>query len=222
MLRSGLIGAALLSGATGLHAQSITDRLDRRVPPAIAALVQELGTAALSRGLPADPLIQKAIEGGAKGIPAERVADALRTVARQLDTSATILRGLTPGLADTVAIAAGGFALTAGLNGRHIAELARAVRDENGELPVALRVAGTLAALGVPPDQTVNLVSASLHARRPAAELLTLPSRVQGEMARGVPPAQAAAGLARAAAAQARRGPPAGHGRPPAPPRPHP
>lgn len=213
-------GVILLCVAGPLCAQSIADRLDNRVPPAVAALVQELGSAALGRGLPADPLIQKAIEGSAKGVPAERVADAVRAVARQLDTSANILRGVMPETADTVAIAAGAFALNAGLNGRHIGELARVARAENAELPIALRVAGTLAALGVPPSQTVDLVSASLRTGRPTAELLALPARVQGEMSRGVPPAQAAAGLARAAAAQARRGPPPGRGQPPAHPQP--
>ena len=211
-----------LSVTAPLAGQSIGARLDNRVPPAIAALVQELGGAALGRGLPADPLVQKAIEGSAKGVPVERVAEALRTIAQQLDTTAAVLRGVPPFGTDTVIIAAGGFALTAGLSGRHIGELARVARDDNGDLAVALRVAGTLAALGVPAGQSVELVSASLHARRPTAELLTLPSRVQGEVARGIPPAQAAAGLARAAAAQTRRGPPPGRGQPANPGRPRP
>ena len=213
---------ALLSAAGTVSAQSIADRLDRRVPPALATLVEELGSAALQRGLPADPLIQKAIEGSAKGVPVERVAEAVRQVARQLDTAALIVRDVPPFAGDTVIIAAGGFALTAGLSGRDIGTLARVARDQHGDLSAALRVAGTLTALGVPAAQSVDLVSASLQAGRPTAELLTLPARVQGEMARGVPPAQAAAGLARAAAAQARRGPPPGRGVPPGHARPRP
>lgn len=201
--------------------QGIADRLAGRVPAEIAALVDKLGTAAAARGLPVDPLIQKAIEGSAKGIPAERVAAAVRLVAMQLDTAAGALRdgGLA---ADTVAIAAGAFAVTAGLSRRDIAQLARSGAPAS-DVIVGLRVAGTLVALGVPPKETVGLVAATLQAGRSAGELLALPGQVQAAMAKGAPPAQAAAGLARAAAAQARRGPPPGHGRPARPqPPPHP
>ncbi len=195
--------------------QSVSDRLAGRVSPEIAALVNELGAAAGARGFPIDPLIQKAIEGSAKGIPAERVATAVRLVAMQLDTAAGALRaGGFP--ADTVAIAAGVFALTAGLHGSDIAQLARS-QAQPAEVIVALRVAGTLVAMGVPPGETVTLVAATLQTGRPAAELLALPAQVQAQIAQGVAPAQAATGLARAAAAQARRGPPPGHDKPPHP-----
>src|SRR3989442_14178080 len=92
----------------------IAQRLTGRVPPQSGSLVEELGTAASARGLPIDPLIEKAIEGSAKGVPPERVVIALRLVATQLDTAAAALRdgGVAP---DTLAIAAGEFAITAGL-----------------------------------------------------------------------------------------------------------
>jgi len=202
--------------------QAIADRLAGRVPPDIAALATELGTDAARRGLPIDPIIQKAIEGSAKRIPAERVGAAMRLVVTQLDAAA---RGLRDGnavlSADTVAIAAGAFALTAGLSGRDIATLARS-GSAPADVIVGLRVAGTLVALGVPAVETVTLVTGTLQAGRPAGELLALPGRVQAEVAKGVTPAQAASGLARAAAAQSRRGPPPGRGQPPPHPAPPP
>src|SRR5258705_423619 len=67
---------------------SIAQRLAGRVSPELASLVVQLGTAASARGLPIDPLMEKAIEGSAKGVPAERVATAVRLVAMQLDTAA--------------------------------------------------------------------------------------------------------------------------------------
>jgi len=206
---------------TALDAQqTIAGRLSGRVSPEIATLVQELGSAAAHRGLPVDPLIQKAIEGSAKAIPSDRVGTAVRLVVDQLDTAAAALRnaGVATPL-DTVEIAAGAFAITAGLRGRDITEIARTGRP-TAEVIVGLRVAGTLAAIGVPPSETVTLVSASLRGRRGAGDLLTLPGQVQTEMARGATPAQAAAGLARAAAAQARHGPPPDRGPPPHPPAP--
>lgn len=199
--------------------QGIAERLAGRVPADVAGIVIELGSAAASRGLPIDPLIQKAIEGSAKQIPSERVIAAVRLVVTQLDTAAAAWRagGLAP---DTVAVAAGGFAISAGLSGRDITALA-ASGAQAAEVIVGLRVAGTLVALGVPPAQTVSLVTATLQASRPAGELLALPGQVQAEMAKGVAPGQAAAGLARAAAAQARRGPPPARPAHPQPP-PHP
>jgi hypothetical protein len=194
--------------------QSIADRLAGRVSSEIAALVHELGTAAAARGLPVDPLIQKAIEGSAKGIPAERVAAAVRMVAVQLDSAAAGLRDAGGGLAsDNDAIAAGAFAITAGLKSRDIAQIARGAARPS-DVAVGLRVAGTLTALGVPPAETVTLVAATLQAGGPTGDLLALPGRLQSAMAKGAGPAQAATGLARAAAAQARRGPPPGQVKP--------
>lgn len=198
--------------------QSIADRLAGRVSPELAALATELATSAIARGLPIDPIIQKAIEGSAKRVPVERVGAAMRLVVTQLDAAAGGLREGNAALsADTVAIAAGAFALTAGLSGRDIATLARS-RSAPAEVIVGLRVAGTLVALGVPASEAVTLVTETLQAGRPAGELLALPGRVQAEVAKGQTPAQAASGLARAAAAQSRRGPPPARPQPP----PHP
>jgi len=203
-------------------AASIAQRLAGRVSPELASLVVQLGTAASARGLPIDPLMEKAIEGSAKGVPAERVATAVRLVAMQLDTAAAALRegGADP---DTLEIAAGEFAITAGLSGSDITALAR-TGAKAPALTVGLRVAGTLAALGVPPAEDIGLVSVTLRSGEPSADLLLLPAHVQSEVAKGVTPAQAAAGLARAAAAHARNGPPPGRGQghphPPAPPHP--
>jgi hypothetical protein len=227
MMKSVVVLALALASVTPLKAQ-------QRLGGQLAAFADSLVTAAKARGLPADPVMEKAIEGSAKGVPAERVIQALRVVMDQLDTAAAELRvgGIS---GDTVAIAAGGFAITAGLHGQDVAALAQTGRPA-AEVTVGLRVAGTLTALGVPPAETVKLVSTELRLGRPTAELLSLPSSVQGEIARGATPAQAASGLARAAAAQAggpggvHRGPPPGKGPPthptppphPAPPAPHP
>jgi len=209
-----LLALCLALAATPLGAQqSVAGRLEGRVPPEVAALVGQLAADAAARGLPVEPLVQKAIEGSAKGVPADRVAAAVRAVAAQLDAAAAALRqgGLTS--PDTDAIATGAFALNAGLGSKEISDLARAGGSAYSAA-VTLRAAGTLAALGVPAAETVALVSAAIRAGQPSAELLTLPARVQAEMARGVAPAHAAAGLARAAASPGHGGPPPSH-RPP-------
>ena len=123
-------------------------------------------------------------------------------------------------VSDTLVIAAGGFAVTAGLSGHDITALARTGASVTA-LTVGLRVAGTLAAMGVPSAENIGLISTKLRSGQPADDLLLVPANVQAEIARGATPAQAAAGLERAAAAQARRGPPPVHPtHPPHPPAP--
>ena len=191
--------------ATPLAAQQdVSARLAGRVSPEVAALVQELATSAASRGLPIDPLVQKAIEGSAKGVPADRVATALRALAGQLDDAAVALQQAGPARPDTDAIAAGAFALNAGLSSRNVTALAVASRAPYS-VAASLRVASTLSAMGVPADEAVDLVSQVIKAGGPTTEVLGLPTQVMAGVSsgRGVTPAQAAAGLARAAAARA-------------------
>ena len=184
--------------------QDVSTRLGGRVPPAIAALVQQLANSAAAHGLPVDPLIQKAIEGSAKGVPADRVAIALRALAGQLDAAATDLREAGPGQPDTDAIAAGAFALNAGLSNRQVTTLATASRPPYS-VAATLRVTSTLAAMGVPAANAVDLVTQVIASGGATTEVLGLPAQVMAGVSQGhgVTPAQAAAGLARAAAARA-------------------
>lgn len=197
LLVLGLVG-------TALHAQDVSARLAGRVSPEVAALVHQLATSAGARGLPVDPLIQKAIEGSAKGVPADRIAAALRTLASQLDVAAVALSRAGPARPDTDAIAAGAFALNAGLSDANVTALARVSRPGHTEA-TTLRVAGTLAAIGVPAAQTVELVTQVIEAGGESADVLALPAQVTAGVSRGrgVTAAQAAEGLARAAAARA-------------------
>src|SRR2546423_6337192 len=137
--------ATALALATPLASQQPIDgRLAGRVSPAVVAVVRELAPAAAARGLPIDPLIQKAIEGSAKGVPADLVAAAVRQVAAQLDTAAIALRSGGIAAPDTTVIAAGGFALTAGLHGNDVAELARP-GGPRGDVVVCPRLARNVA-----------------------------------------------------------------------------
>lgn len=176
-----------------------------RVRPEIATLVQQLATSAASRGLPVDPLIQKAVEGSAKGVPADRIAAAVRALVAELDVAAAALRREGgPARPDTAAIAAGAFALNAGLSDANVTDLAKVSRPGHAEA-TTLRVAGTLAAMGVPAAQVVELVTQVVEGGGESADVLALPAQVSAGVShgRGVTPAQAAAGLARAAAARA-------------------
>ena len=188
--------------APGLTAQGdVATRLAGRVPPAVAAGVSALVDSARARGLPATPLIDKALEGAVKGVPADRILPAVHTVLDQLDASASALRGTGAPAPGDDAVEAGAFALAAGLTPGDVGEIARSA-DRSHPTAVALQVAGALAALGVPRTETVGLVRAALRSGRPVGDLVSLPGQVQAAIVRGSPPAAAAAGLERAAAAQ--------------------
>ena len=208
-MKTGALTALLLAVlGRALAAQAgVAARLDARVAPEVVIAVQALADTAAARGLPVEPLIQKALEGGAKGVPADRVIAAVRTLVGQLDAAAGALREAGLPTTDSDAVEAGTFALKAGLRANQVRDLARASRAPY--TPAAtLRVAATLAALGVPPKETVDLVQRTIAQGVAPSELLDLPEQVQAEVGRGVPPAQAAFGLSQAAAAHAAHGPP--------------
>jgi len=98
----------------------------------------------------------------------------------------------------------GADALNAGISKGQVGELVRVSRPPQ-DPALTLRVAATLAALGVPATQALELVQGMISAGRSPSDLLGLPGQVQAGVARGATPAQAAAGLARAAG-----GPPPG------------
>lgn len=184
------------SFATSLAGQdSIAVRLAGRVPPEVVRAVKELA-ASSRRDVPVEPLVQKAIEGGAKGVPAERVVAALRELAGQLEVAAGALHdaGLERPSADEVE--GGAYSLGAGLSASDVRDVARASHPPY-DPAVTLRVAATLAALGVPAKTTVQLVLDMISAGRAPADLVALPGEVQADIARGATPAQAAEGLAR-------------------------
>jgi hypothetical protein len=205
-----LVALAALGAASAAAQTSVRARLEGRVPAAVVATVDSLVSAAVARDLPTEPLIHKALEGGAKGVPADRILVAVRLVATRLSTAASAL-DRAGAERSAAAIEAGAFALTAGLSGEDVSALVRGARNE--PTPV-LRVAATLSALGVPAAETVALVTSTTAA---GGDVTALPQTVQASITRGATPAQAA----RLAQGGGGRGQP--HGPPPdRPSRPHP
>lgn len=185
----------------GLAAQNdAAARLTGRVPPALVSAVTALVDSARARGLPGTPLVDKALEGAVKGVPADRILPAVHAVLDQLDASAGALRGAGAAAPSDQAIEAGAFAIAAGLTVSDVAAIAGAA-DREHPTAVVLQVAGALAALGVPRPETVGLVRAEIRSGRPLGDLVSLPGQVQAAMAGGALPAAAAQGLERAAAA---------------------
>ena len=81
-MRLVLLVPALL--ATPLAAQSVRDRLEGRVPAEAIATIDSLVQVAAQDSLPTEPLVQKALEGGAKHVAAPRVVAAVQVGLTQL------------------------------------------------------------------------------------------------------------------------------------------
>src|SRR5438876_1882045 len=191
-----LVLGSTLTGA--LSAQDVRAQLDGRVSPEVQRAVRGIAADAAARGLPVDPLVQKAIEGAAKGVPADRVIAAVRTLAGRLGEAREAVRAGGVAAPSGDVVEGGADALNAGISPRQVSALVR-VSQPPQDPALPLRVAATVAALGVPPTQALELVQGTISAGRSPSDLLGLPGEVQAGVARGATPAQAAAGLARAA-----------------------
>jgi hypothetical protein len=191
-----VVGAGSLQPPQALVAQDVAARLEGRVPANVVLAVQGIAQDAATRGLPTEPLIQKAIEGGAKGVPADRVIAAVQELTERLDKAQSALRDAGISAPSPEALEGGADALNAGVDPRHIRDLGRVSRSPY-DPALTLRVAAALTALGVPAQQGVRLMEHMIQAGREPNDLLDLPSEVQVDMARGATAAQAVEALDR-------------------------
>jgi hypothetical protein len=195
----GLALAVAVAGLLPLHpavlaAQDVATRLNGRISPAVAQAVQGIVDDARARGLPVELLVQKALEGGAKGVPGDRVVAAVRVLAGRLDEARAALQEGGIRSPSPEAVESGVYALNAGLDARQVRDLGRVSRDPYNPA-LTLRIAATLTALGVPARQGLELVEHMIQERRGPRELLDLPNEVREAMARGATAAEAAEGL---------------------------
>jgi hypothetical protein len=192
-MRRLILVAALAGAAAPLVAQQpVSAALAGHVPDAVVHAVQVYADSATALGLPTRPLVNKALEGGVKSVPAERIIAAVGQVLGQLSEAADALRAAGANGPDVVE--AGAFALSAGLEAGDITTVARSV-GRNYPAATALRVAGTIAALGVPRAEATALVQVTVNAGQSVADLVNLPNRVQELMSHGTPAVKAAADL---------------------------
>jgi hypothetical protein len=186
-------------------------RLDRLAPEARAP-VAGLIDSARAAGLPAEPLVNRALEGASKGAPAPLILQAVRRLATELGHARDALGPA----AGTVELAAAADALRAGAS----ADVLRRLRDALGirRLAVPLGVTADLASRGVPADTAATLVI-TLARSVEDAQLLALERDVERDIALGAPPLAAAAGrLATTDAYTSNTGAPRTQGGPPNPP----
>ena len=177
-----LIAALLLMAAAPLAAQE--PRLAKRLPEPALGQVDAILDAARAGRLPTEPLIDRALEGIAKGAPPALIVAAVNRLRDEL-TAARTAFGEVASVAELVA---GASALRAGARSKDLAEL-RSLRQSQS-LTVAVAVLADLVVAGVPADAATGAVLA-LASEAADADYVSFRRDVQRDIAQGASPAAA-------------------------------
>lgn len=156
-----------------------------RLDPETRLTVQALLDSADATGVPREPLVDRALEGAAKGAPGTAIVAAVRRLAGELSHA----RGLLGSAATVAELDAAAAALRAGATGDVIVRLRR--ERAARALAVPLAVLADLVASGVPVDDAARAVLAL--APGSDAQLVEFRRSVERDIALGALPAAAAA-----------------------------
>jgi len=148
-----------LAVATGLctvagPASAQETRLQGRVPESVRTEIDAMLDSARTRGIPTEPLVDRALEGASKGAPGDLILRAVRSLSGELD----LARGAFGLEATDPEIVAGASALRAGATPEDLQDL-RSLRAEQ-PLTIAAAVLADLVAVGVPADTATAAVIA--------------------------------------------------------------
>lgn len=162
----------LLGNAATLGAQD--PRLTARLPSRTAAAIQMLVDSAAADGLPADPLVLKALEGESKGADSVRIVSAVRLLVTRLMASRQALGPQ----ASEAELVAGAAALKAGAAPASLQAL-RALRRER-PLVVPLSVLADLLTVGIPAAEAWSSVERMASTGASDAQFVALRDRLTG------------------------------------------
>lgn len=213
LIRSGIVAATLIAGATLLGAQDVRDRsgdpLGKLDPQTRYAVELMLDSAKLA-GLPYGPLESKALEGISKRASGRDILVAVRRVLRTLRDARSALGPLAS--ADELTAAAG--ALRVGISGAELTHLA-SVRDGKMSLTVPLIVLSDLVTRGVPRDTASLTINQLLRGGAADDDFLGLWRSVERDIVSGTDPGVALLNRVRQLPPRVQAGPPAAGVRPP-------
>ncbi len=182
--------------ALPLAAQSVRGRLEGRIPSAAIPAVDSLIQFASQEGLPTEPLVQKALEGGAKHVAGPRIVAAVRLSLGQLRGARDLLvragdqPPVLPAELTTVA-----WALRRGLPEPLVERVAAAL----GRPPraAAMHAVADLVAHRFDPDSAAGLIIEAVQAGVPRERLLDVSTAALQQVQRGHTHAEALATVRR-------------------------
>jgi hypothetical protein len=154
-------------------------RLAGHVPAAALPGVRAIIARAAQDSIPTEPLVEKALEGGAKGAAPDLIVTAVGTEEARLRNARDLLRRAgTPGPYGT-----GELAVARGLPERIVAKVVGAVRDTAPGF--ALHAVADLTAHGFVPDSSAALIVAALGSGLAGHRLLDVAAAADREVQRG-------------------------------------
>ncbi len=146
-------------------------RLSSRFSQPVAGRMASLIEAAGQEGLPTEPLVLRALEGGAKNVAVERILDALGRLRGALRTAKVTLGGS----ATTVELTTAAAALQAGVPETRLAELHRLRGSLSVTAPLGAYL--DLVARGAEPERAWTHVAALARRRAVDADFVRLKPR---------------------------------------------
>jgi hypothetical protein len=185
-------GIMLAPAAAAGQGPSGLDRARAGLPADFADQLAALVRDAEQAGLPAGPLVDKTLEGEAKGIAADRILSVVRTLEAQLAEAHALLAAgpTTPAPAQVAGVAD---ALRRGVPQSAIRELSV---DADADVALEAHVVGDLMDRGVAVDDALGLLRAWRSHGRRVADLEALPAAVAALVRQGKKPGDAAAEVA--------------------------
>lgn len=180
-----VLSAVVASALTAQQGDLRSRLIQRGAAPSFARQVTQLADRARAEGLPVEPLADKALEGLAKGVAADRILPVVRGLADRLRVGRAV--ALSAGLPHPSGplVAAAAEALGRGIQRPEIVGVLQASRaPEAGS--VGLTVAASLVAQGIAPPEAVHAVELAYREGHSPQELLELPSVTSSWLAEGV------------------------------------
>jgi hypothetical protein len=185
-MRARFVVLALSLAGTSVSAQSVDSRLSNRLDARTRSAVVAIVDSARALGLPTEPLIDKANEGGAKNGSAQLILSAVRKYMGQLSQARAAL-GASPTEGEIIG---GAQAIRAGIPVSHLEKLRR-VRPTI-QIATALTVVSDMVAREVPIDTAVSVVASLINAAATDDQLLGVRADVETDILGGRSPALAA------------------------------
>jgi hypothetical protein len=184
----------LLFATSSLAAQSARVRLEGRIPAASVPVVDSLVGVAAAEGLPTAPLIEKAIEGGAKHVSGERIVEAVARNTEQLrQARALLVRAGDVPPATGAEVTAVTSALKRGLTVPMVERIVAAL--PNQPRSPAFHALADLVAHRFNADTATDLILTAVREGMRGSRLLDVSGAAIQELQRGRSPAQALASV---------------------------
>jgi hypothetical protein len=209
---------AVIAFPSMLVAQQVSVRAQleaRGLPPALVEEVSTVAADATAQGLPPDLMVDKAVEGWAKGVPQARIMAVVQQQARLLQQAHESLRAQGFEAPAGPIVTASAEAMGRGISAQQVGAVIEAAPTPEAAGP-GLRVAAALSAQGLGNEQAVQAVTRAMRRGETPEEILNMPSYARAMRAQGMGMVQIRERLMQGSGAMRGAGPGPGMGtRPP-------